>query len=89
MAPSPRLLTASGKEKNSLGRPGLATGFMIYKTLGVIQHWSLRDRDVNVALIMAGEAGWGQKISPGDSTGGCWWGDTDTSSVSGAWAQGH
>lgn len=90
MAPFPRVLTASGEKKNdSLGCPGLATGFVVCKTFGVIQHWRLRDRDENVLLIMAGEAGWRQKISPGDSTGGCWRGGTDTSSVSGAWAQGH
>lgn len=77
MDPSLRVLTASGKwRKNDLlGCPGLATGFVVFKTVEVIQCWRLWDGDVNVLRLMAGEAGWGQQIPPGDGAGG-WRGGT-------------
>lgn len=34
--------------------------------------------------VMAGEAGWGWQIPPGDGAGGWWWDGTGTSSVPGA-----
>lgn len=77
MDPSLRVLTASGKwRKNDLlGCPGLATGFVVFKTAEVIPCWRLRDGDVNVLRVTAGEAGWGQQIPAGAGAGG-WRGGT-------------
>lgn len=72
MAPPLRALTVSGKwrKRDLLGCPGLATGFAVFRTLGVIQCWRLKEGDITVLQVVVGEAGWGQQIPPRDGARG-------------------